>query len=1011
MGTATDITTASRTSPEVREEQDVAWGVAVNALGVRSSSIVTGDPTDARVPPCDSMLPRECVPPLVLLPSAAGEPLRIDATSPRHPRCAGDVWPPDQRMTDKPGSEGEASRRASDPEGSTDSTDWVPLVLAWADFVSRAPLAGLSDEQRVRQQFSQHEGQLRREVQVARAMIAPHSSAEIIATSIAAAIGYGTLPEDRDRDRRDEHHTLNERDVEDATSRHPVVVVPNTLPMSRQQSLIEECRRLNVEARLVWRPVAAALAWCEEFESIVLDATVMPADSSGVMPTDGSLSKVGSVLCLHLGMIEFELTRVELVARPCAQRRYLVPARRRPQADRDVLPSFGLDLLAAGGSGHAAPQTVGARTDWNALWSEGQVLERLRQLSEARTESSASVVELLTGDFGQDCWRAGLHESRGDGQSNRSQPGTSGSIAGPGQGGSSGAILRSFFEWLDAIRDDVLSAGGGSTDGAEIVGLVVTGELARAMYDETSTVWASVLERLRVSKRALHLLVDHPLVGVAGGSGPSLAARGAALVAQRLANNESPWLDTLPTLRTATYQNGRPDWLDLLQSDDEFVEGGRVWKRPQPVRGLKVQSGRHSLEVPVWHEEFPTVRTVAAEFDRVLDADIDVELEVQISPAQGNARIEVRPVRAAEVHATGPRMGGQRVGNPRVGEAGIGGALSTGSLRPLWLEWSRMSDSGKSPADWLKDLPTSFPPPMLRSASRGKWRTVRSAMQTLLRSGSKSQITSVTSLLQQRDTPDAPAALDGNMEARATAVASDGTVPDDATGSEILNDYVEQLLEWLPQTKGQTHSDVLRGLAYTSTDHPGFQQWLVDCVRASGHALNQQQLAACGWCLRDPHAIASLAEHLSDRLQRDRSGHNVWLKALAEILRYRDDACREISTPVCDRIVAGLCDVFEGELTKRNTQVLFRNSSLCIVYLLRRREYDDTFLAKEQPLTTRVRSLFQEAITTIRAGRTRTIGGSINLDRALQTMIDYVDRKGPALLSASGFQELADQAL
>jgi hypothetical protein len=58
MGTATDITTASRTSPEVREEQDVAWGVAVNALGVRSSSIVTGDPTDARVPPCDSMLPR-----------------------------------------------------------------------------------------------------------------------------------------------------------------------------------------------------------------------------------------------------------------------------------------------------------------------------------------------------------------------------------------------------------------------------------------------------------------------------------------------------------------------------------------------------------------------------------------------------------------------------------------------------------------------------------------------------------------------------------------------------------------------------------------------------------------------------------------------------------------------------------------------------------------------------------------------------------------------------------------
>jgi hypothetical protein len=67
---------------------------------------------------------------------------------------------------------------------------------------------------------------------------------------------------------------------------------------------------------------------------------------------------------------------------------------------------------------------------------------------------------------------------------------------------------------------------------------------------------------------------------------------------------------------------------------------------------------------------------------------------------------------------------------------------------------------------------------------------------------------------------------------------------------------------------------------------------------------------------------------------------------------------------------------------------------LVIVFMLRRRAYDNGFLDPDSELAGRIKDTFRRAIEAHRSGQLRVIGGAVDLPRALQQMIDYIDRRG-----------------
>jgi hypothetical protein len=402
--------------------------------------------------------------------------------------------------------------------------------------------------------------------------------------------------------------------------------------------------------------------------------------------------------------------------------------------------------------------------------------------------------------------------------------------------------------------------------------------------------------------------------------------------------------------------------LNLLGTADSFVAGGQTWQRPEPVSGLSVQSGRQQIEVTLWHDEFPTVRNITADLPDVVSADVPVSLQVSVEPAQGNARVEVVPV-----------------------EPGVFGR------RRMFLEWRRMSDSEKTPDDWLNELPTLFPGLLRRAASSNRWYTVKRMLDRPLLADSDRTLFSIIERMKQRD-PTANTRED--EEATATAISSDGEPPG---SSQVLDQFVQALVARLRTTGDNPSSDLVRALAYTSTPDTEFQQFLGRRLLAVRGSLTPQELTGCGWCLRDPRLVANFAEVLAERLERDRSGVNNWLKAFAEILRYRDNATHDIPSTRCEQLSLLILQVFEAQRSRNNFAFLFRNSCLCIVYLLRRRAYDDDYLQPGNNAAEQIKATFNDAIHDLTTRR--AIGGSIRLDRALQTMIKFIDRQGPPLLS------------
>jgi len=785
-------------------------------------------------------------PPCILLPRLDREPLRLQQSGPRHPRGSGDVWPPEANVPDD-----------------ISQSPLVPLGLVW-NALSRETLAPWS--------WTTPEGET-------------HSAmaAELIAAAVA-----GVMP----------------RELVST----PVLVIPNDLKMSRQQALLDACAQNDVKVKLLWRPIAAALPWCEQHAAAVLK------QHPGV---EGS---VGLLLVLHLALDQFELTPLELVAQKQGRKRVLLPARRRPKVA--TLPSCGVDWLMSTATGSVAEA-------WIELWTTISFEHRL--------QTPDCPIETFFDDATSLNWRASLK--------NQTLP---------------PALSRPQFDaWLRSHREALPQQ--------PLLGVVVTGEVAQVPFARKVSLWRHVLSAQGIDDDVPRLLLSSTTTDCQ--SSVPLLGQGAASCAAMLASEISPYLDTLPRLKTVTYVGGRPSWIDLLQQDDGWVHGGKTWNRPEPLRGLCIQEGRNEVEVVVSHEEFSTVRKLKHPFREPMERDLAVALHIAVEPAQGNARLRVEP---DELHST---------------------------LKPIQLEWSRMEDTQHSLEAFVSTLPTLFPPLMRRAASWNRWNNTRVAMQNYATSRSNSALAAVVQSLLLRESVDTN---DGAFEARATAISSDGVPGGDQ--QQAFDAFTEVALARLGQLKaGKEKSELVRALGYSSTDNPRFQEFLSELLSASPY-LRQHELVACGWCLRDPSVIGQFAKLLLRRMSPMPEGVDHWLKAFAEILRYREEATRDISSEDCAQLTQLIRIVFQAEHSKRNYQRLFRNSALCIVFLLRRRSIDTDYLPIGSDLHQLLRKTFIEARDTSR--RERVMGGAINLPNVLQTMIDYIDRKGPPLLAAgSGFQD------
>ena len=803
------------------------------------------------------------LPPAALVPFWEGEPVRADTDLPAHLRGTALTWPPEARCSEREGG------------------GRLPVALAW-DLLT----AGRSHEWRT-------EGRVQ-----------TLDPAEAIAATVSGVVRRASTPRKR-----------------------PLVVltIPNSLPEDHQEQLLESARRQGIELKLLWRPVAAALAWIGCYEEQLLRASDLPQATSQAKDEDVPL---GNLAALHLGVEAPEVALLALVARragPDGAWRVL-PGRRRPGP---ALPTrCGLESLAVLArwlAGQDREPGDSSQRQWRSLWASNRTVEALGHLR------------------------------------NR--------VAPPQLAGAWERPHARLVERLVESLAPALRAERSRTNAKEAPrGLVVTGALAGVRSAGSSLAQAVALG---LGLPAGRLLVD----GVENGWG--LCASGSARFAASLEAQEVAYLDTLPQLRIAALRRGEPVWEPLFNSGDRWVPGGRRWRRDPPFGGLSLRRGQQVLDLTLHHEEHTTVRAVQVDLPTAVQEPLPVELDVTVEPAQGRARIQV-------------------ISN-RMGALG---------RRPVWAELARMRDTGHDPDTYLQEnYPRAFPPLHPRMGSRERWRAVQPIIRDCLHdipvTGPLSEaafgrLGALGDALLQREA----GFLDRSTGCREAAAVSSVGVPAGgmASGGDLAS-LVERLLHRLQRAR---HGDrewrsLVRVLGYTATPSPAFEDYLVARLRAERHNAKPEIVRACGWCLRSPDAVHLFVDTLLTRLELRVGGPTDWLRALSQMLRFREDATREVPTADATRLCTFLRDVFNAEVETGKGNETFRVTCLSVVYLLRRRAFDDQFLSPEEPLAIQLKTAFQRAVV-LHAQRKLTLrGGTIDLAQELARLIDYVDRRGHGL--------------
>ena len=481
--------------------------------------------------------------------------------------------------------------------------------------------------------------------------------------------------------------------------------------------------------------------------------------------------------------------------------------------------------------------------------------------------------------------------------------------------------------------------------------------VAREIEEATAEVAEKLVERFRNDGPVLWL-VEGPLVDVRCGhhrlcdivvqslrqrlSEPrrielvngekTLVAVGAAECARRLAIEVPAWWDALPQLEiNRVDQQGVVAFVPLVKASR--IKGGDTYTGK--VRGFALPADAQDLDFVLLHEQHPTARRLVQPLAQRLPNEIPVKLVVRQQPAQGRARVDVVPL------------------DP------------TPHFRPVKLDWELLADTGWDRETALRELQKKvglrYPSKTPVQAGLHHWRTGRleQALRQFL-DGGPSSIGMCLDALRARRPP-------GGRE-RVAAVSSDGRLHPDLGKDEreLFERFRAKLdadIRGLPPCSDERRRLVVAGAWLYAAAPCAVKEDLRTALKRREY--RQGLVQAAGRCFADEDEIRLFFARCAEICENGEENTD-WMKALGQILIYREEACRWLDDKKVCKCLKGiqreLERAFDQHLGPR-PQIL-NNTVLALLGLLRYRRQRPAYLSgrPDDPVPSKDRCAIFEAL-------------------------------------------------
>jgi hypothetical protein len=691
-----------------------------------------------------------------------------------------------------------------------------------------------------------------------------------------------------------------------------IIAIPNDLDEFGQEGLLQEFKRQGLQnVKLIWRPVAAALAWLERTQNAFPQQDI---------PTDDF------ILVAHLGPDCMEFVPFRLRKKECQGRHYVIPLREPPKV-KVVLGGcdWAADLIDnivdANDSGAFWRALTGfpevwetmAHRDWNReqlphIWSRGDSWELWNpplSLDESMWQVAARKSVRLS-----ELTRSSCLDKR---------------------------PVSSDGSWLELIQTWVKQAA--EVYRGQLRGMILSGPLASSL----SSCW---LERIIPFLQGKGLRTSPSPEAMPDGIWVpgfecDAVAEGAAIYGTRLLSGEPTYLDILPQLWMYAQDRGKLGWVALLDAVE--VEGGRIFKRVLEQKfSLPGQSKTLQVFLKKGNEQ---IRKASFHFPYASEEPMPLDTHIEMSPASGLAQVELVPIKKDFLR-------GQRV----------------------FLDYSLMEDATETdlpkPKLGFPPLTKILVDPddrNLLSEVKTSWDKFRE----IHIGGDLQQYCEVVKELKEAVTKSISFLSASNRRIRGRIVDQDGKAGT-SQGQELIKHISAKLGKDLRALLDQLHvgttgqrRDIMRDIRLAATwlfagAPPEVISYLKSELQTQGWASQQHVIKAASRVFTEVGDLGVLYKAIY-KVITDRAGNpdprqprrptfpNNSARALYRVMQLRESSPDAMIRPEAETFVEQTLINMEECVKATNFETKFFQAARLFLYLLRYREIDQTFLLYDNP--------------------------------------------------------------
>ncbi|MGA1825731.1 MAG: hypothetical protein ACMUIP_13835 [bacterium] len=682
------------------------------------------------------------------------------------------------------------------------------------------------------------------------------------------------------------------------SSRKTALVIPDSLEEAAQQALIDKC-----DAFLVPRPVAIALSWCRD--NAVKFQGIGDKSEEGI--------PIGHVVVVTMAFDQWEVVPIEIRAKIFHQESWLIPVRNRV-AGGSAFPRMGVSFFL----GYAGSKSANLEDIWRFVFGTARTINDLsRNIIVDKEKNKSFMRECImygwtTRDHknlqGLDPWEDMIQSSKQSIASNL------------------------FPEELRRIRDQQLRALPNMVR-EKCLSVIIDGACAHIPITDTRRIGDFVADAFNPKDVTI--------------SDGFEAVRGAAYTATALENDLPCYRETIIPIEIHCHRKDRHgDWKNAYKMlvEGTTIRAGEEYKSKKPVEGLKIRQGEKILKLILRRPSSngkEIFREVSAEIPEETKRDESVIISANLKPGQGFAKVVIDSVKQ--------------------------GVFNT------LLKWRSMEPCEEPPPPSLSYLPEVS----IIKHDRDMWCDAEDYLWKAITALTHNTPDVIDKLRLLKDKLNKWPRADSINEKRGHILKenpflhygvfpSDGNI-DSVHSPKLAKEFIDVCEKYFSNI--HIKREKKETVQWTAS-------WLyLSCPPAIINSSRQNlrhyemetpnfDLHTIGLCWNDKKDLTAFFEVLEKIFLSERERINNWLRACRNIVRFRDHALKPEVVPRerLDIIVNGLVQSLENEIKKDNFQRKFYNCVLSFLYLLKRRRYEDDFLALDSEIAQKVDKIFNELI-------------------------------------------------